>query len=251
MKQYGQLQKWLQEHSQQYPKQRGSTSLEKQLGQWLHNQRKAQVNLDKRQGLTPERRRLLSELPNFSWSNGKPWTDGCVHVSDFSDQANRLPRRQSDNPEERRLAVWLKNQTQAARGKRYAQDVPEQHLKMLRWLPEWSLETRAEKDWNVMFQDLLAWPALAEQRQSKILPHCGIPNDARGRALGEWFRKQVVSFCSRGAPRRRLRKKTKTPVQLTPERAQRFEQFLRSALAKGMRLPSNALEERVRGVLHL
>ena len=34
------------------------------------------------------------------------------------------------------MAVWLKNQTQAARGKRYAQDVPEQHLKMLRWLPE-------------------------------------------------------------------------------------------------------------------
>lgn len=98
------------------------------LANWLRYQRRYQSSL------TAQQRARLEALPGFEWEPwDSAWDDKYLAYSLFLKCYGRRPRRRSDDPSERSLATWYRNQ----RARQAHGLLPKHRADELRRLQQW------------------------------------------------------------------------------------------------------------------
>lgn len=94
------LEVWLQTHP--YPRERGDTAEEVRLARWVRRQRATRRDLSRWQ------QQRLRALPGWTWDPLRDRFDaGYFAAREFVDRRGHLPRRVSDDPEERAAGRFL------------------------------------------------------------------------------------------------------------------------------------------------
>lgn len=104
------------------------TAVERRLGRWLGNQRRALKGYDEKgEAWTPERKaRLDALIPGWEHRNTRPstrprssvaWLTRAESLVAFIEENGHFPRSDNGDADERRLGKWLVNQRQGLKGR--------------------------------------------------------------------------------------------------------------------------------------
>ena len=100
---------WYAQHGQA-PSSQSTNPAEKQLGQWVRQQRNAYRNGT----MSPDRAAQLESIPGWVWDPAAAaWNTTCAQVAAWYAQHGRAPSIQSTDPAEKRLAQWVSAQRAA------------------------------------------------------------------------------------------------------------------------------------------
>jgi len=159
----------------------------KSLGTWAEKQRMRYAT----ESLTPERVRLLNDLPFWSWTpNDDKWNSKYLLLKSFVESHNGdHPLRNSI------LARWIIKQR--TRG----DDLSSHQRNLLERIPGWSWSP-FDQAWESMFEELLEWA----NREGNLV----IPQRGKSKKLGSWLATQ------------RMRERNN---QLSPDKIVRLQQI--------------------------
>lgn len=104
-------------HAMKYYKENGNLDMNQKykcddgfaLGIWVFNYRKSYNGLKSTVKITEEQAELLEKI-GMVWNPDTIWDKRFAEIKNFYIQNNRLPKYNSDNEKERKMAYWLNNQ---------------------------------------------------------------------------------------------------------------------------------------------
>ena len=127
------------------PKMYSDDEGEAHIGRWCAYQKDR-----RRKGLLDRRREARMEtIDGWYWGSDEKWSVYLEHIRGFLSDRKCLPKKRSDNPLERQLAVWLYNQKKLVReGK-----LPEGKVRALGLLsdPNWVADIQVHRAMNKLW----------------------------------------------------------------------------------------------------
>lgn len=178
-----------------HPRRPSTDRVENTLSEWAHEQRRMYRG-QRKQPLRDDRREALERIPGWSWTPRRGpqpahdrWESHRQDVIEFYLKTGHYPRLTADDPSERKLAGWVKNQLERLPGR--VDEIGVKRIAIINTTPGWP-QPRSTA-WSNTAANLEAFVrehGRLPRRSSSTADGLRTPEVERERALSMWCANQ-------------------------------------------------------------